>query len=342
MKQISDFRFQISVKDKPVTGTRHSVLAFCLFAGIWYLASGICSEAAFKDTGWGVRPAGMGGAFIGIADDASAGLWNPAGLGQINKREGTFMYAKPYAGLPGVNLGLATLGFVYPVPRIGVVGFSWANFTCAGTYQENTALLTYAVDIMPYIIPESGLKVYTGLNLKLLNHRYIIGEEEKEIYYRAGDSPFEKETSASAFTVDIGFLIKPIPRLAIGLAGKNLLPANVGLAAEDKVPMEGGIGVGYKFVLPRIELNPGLDFSYRAQTWGKFKNKGNIRFGSEAWLLNHRLAVRAGINLNEFTAGASYNHTIKKFLLQIDYASIFSLTVPDNYGTHRVGMTLRF
>lgn len=297
---------------------------------------------AFKDTGWGVRPAGMGGAFISIADDANAGLWNPAGLGQINQREGTFMYAKPYAGLPGVNLGLVTFGFVYPVVGRGVAGFNWANFTSAREYQENTCLLSYALDIMPYIVAKSKMKVYTGLNLKLLNHRYIISDEEKEIHRQAGDPTFEEETSASAYTMDIGFLIKPIPRLSIGLSGKNLLSANVGLATEDKVPMEAGIGVGYKFALPKVELNSGLDFSYRAQTWGKFRNKANIRLGSEAWFAGERLAIRAGGNLNELTAGASYNHMIKKFFFQVDYAFIFSLKIPDNFGTHRLGMTFRF
>lgn len=297
---------------------------------------------AFKDTGWGVRPAGMGGAFIGIADDANAGLWNPAGLGQISKREGTFMYAKPFAGLPGVNLGLATLGFVYPIVGIGVAGFNWANFNSAGEYQENTCLLSYALDIRPYITSKSKMKIYTGLNLKLLDHRYTVSEEEKETHRQQGDLTFEEETSASAFSLDIGFLIKPIPRLALGLSGKNLLPADVGLAEEDKIPLEAGVGLGYKFLLPKIELNSGLDFSYRAQTWGEFKNKANIRFGSEAWLLGQRLAIRGGGNLNELTAGASYNHMIKKFFFQVDYAFIFSLKIPDNYGTHRIGMTLRF
>jgi hypothetical protein len=37
--------------------------------------------------GSGARAMGMGGAFIAVADDASAALWNPAGIAQLEKRE---------------------------------------------------------------------------------------------------------------------------------------------------------------------------------------------------------------------------------------------------------------
>ncbi len=38
-------------------------------------------------TGAGARAAGMGGAFIGVADDATAIVWNPAGLTQLERME---------------------------------------------------------------------------------------------------------------------------------------------------------------------------------------------------------------------------------------------------------------
>jgi len=45
----------------------------------------------FNLTGAGARAAGMGGAFIGVADDATAVVWNPAGLTQIEKPEASFV-----------------------------------------------------------------------------------------------------------------------------------------------------------------------------------------------------------------------------------------------------------
>ncbi len=38
-------------------------------------------------TGAGARAEGLGGAFIGVADDATAIVWNPAGLGQLERPE---------------------------------------------------------------------------------------------------------------------------------------------------------------------------------------------------------------------------------------------------------------
>ena len=40
-----------------------------------------------EELGVGSRAMGMGGAYVGIADDYSALYWNPAGLGQIRRME---------------------------------------------------------------------------------------------------------------------------------------------------------------------------------------------------------------------------------------------------------------
>ncbi len=42
-------------------------------------------------TGAGARAEGMGGAFIGVADDATAIVWNPAGLTQLERPEASFV-----------------------------------------------------------------------------------------------------------------------------------------------------------------------------------------------------------------------------------------------------------
>ena len=42
--------------------------------------------------GVGSRPLGMGGAFVGIADDVTAGYYNPAGLANLNYPQ-DFSYA---------------------------------------------------------------------------------------------------------------------------------------------------------------------------------------------------------------------------------------------------------
>jgi hypothetical protein len=47
----------------------------------------LAATADLNLSGSGARAAGMGGAFIGVADDATAAMWNPAGLTQLERPE---------------------------------------------------------------------------------------------------------------------------------------------------------------------------------------------------------------------------------------------------------------
>ncbi len=80
-----------------------------------------------NDFGVGARAMGMGGAFIGVADDSTALHWNPAGLSQIKRMEffGALSHEKvnmetEYFGDPGSTFVSKTkpnsLGIVLPVP----------------------------------------------------------------------------------------------------------------------------------------------------------------------------------------------------------------------------------
>jgi long-subunit fatty acid transport protein len=84
-------------------------------------------QAVDNFSGVGVRAMGMGGAFVGIADDFSAMYWNPAGLAQIKGREVYFGFQRNrYEGdsfLGGVhttsdlaNTHFGSLGVVVPYP----------------------------------------------------------------------------------------------------------------------------------------------------------------------------------------------------------------------------------
>ncbi|GBD94548.1 outer membrane protein transport protein [bacterium BMS3Abin05] len=80
-----------------------------------------------QEFGVGARALGMGGAFVGVADDYSATHWNPAGLGLIRKMEWYGSLSR-YGLSDNVTIGSLTTtdrghfsrlnagGFVFPIP----------------------------------------------------------------------------------------------------------------------------------------------------------------------------------------------------------------------------------
>jgi hypothetical protein len=61
-------------------------ILLCLIAMLTMAAVGSAQED-WNITGAGARAEGLGGAFIGLADDATAISWNPSGLGQLERVE---------------------------------------------------------------------------------------------------------------------------------------------------------------------------------------------------------------------------------------------------------------
>jgi len=87
------------------------------------------AQIDFNIMGTGARARGMGGAFIGVADDATAVGWNPAGISQLDKMEASavglfanYKYSAEwnYSGTPGSwetsvsHIAPAFASFIFP------------------------------------------------------------------------------------------------------------------------------------------------------------------------------------------------------------------------------------
>jgi long-subunit fatty acid transport protein len=70
-----------------------SLAALLCFAQV---ASAQLSEVDFNTIGGGAKARGMGGAFMGVADDVTAVFWNPAGISQIEKNEFTIEFKNSF------------------------------------------------------------------------------------------------------------------------------------------------------------------------------------------------------------------------------------------------------
>ena len=285
---------------------------------------------AFKESDWGSRPMGMGGAFIGVASDSNAILYNPGGLAQLDKIELQFMYAKLYTGLDRVNLGMNYLALGIPLKKAGNIGIAWTNFSSLDEYQEDMFFLSYS----KWVLDSTAC----GFNLKYFGHRYTTDERTRI------DPVFESGTSKYAFTFDLGiysFLAfdESENALSFGAVARNITQPDLGLKTVDPVPME--VGIGASFNTP-ASIAPALDVTYRFQEWGKTEDKISIRLGAETWFFERSLALRGGFGTSAASVGFGVCPPLWNSNLQIDYTLLWPFLVKQTQGTHQFSLTLRF
>lgn len=105
-----------------------TLLALLLLAGT--ASAQVTINSSPNPVGSGARALGMGGAFVAVADDATAASWNPGGLTQLERPELGAVYSwkfyrenftsKPHPEIDGaheVDLNdVNYLSFVYPIP----------------------------------------------------------------------------------------------------------------------------------------------------------------------------------------------------------------------------------
>ena len=90
------------------------------------------TAANFLQMELGAKAIGLGGAFVGMADDASALYWNPAGMTISNRFRANFLTVNLYAGIKHQFAGV-----VIPLTKANTLGIS-ANFISIGEMEITT------------------------------------------------------------------------------------------------------------------------------------------------------------------------------------------------------------
>ncbi len=308
--------------------TRHSLLVtiFCL-ASLLFLP--FEAESAFTETGLGVRPMGMGGAFVALADDNSAITFNPAGLGQIERTEFAAAYDKLYAGLGDDSLGRGYVSYVYPSRSHGALAVNLA-FLHTPLYKETTVTFGYGKPLGP---------LYLGLNTKGLFTYF------KENVYTQRDPLFSNDnTSSSGLALDLGMMYKLTNSLSFGLAAINVNEPNMALDEDEDAEVPLTLQTGLALKLGGTAST--IDLTYRNKKLND-KRDINVHLGLESWLAGGSVALRGGVNFHDMAVGASYVFRRGSDMdAQIDYAFRYPLiledAISDTYGTHQFSLNVRF
>lgn len=306
--------------------------------GILFFLNGI-ALAAFNDIGVGARPLGLGGAFVAMADDSNAANYNAAGIGYIDEIQLGTTYAQRFQGLIRYNY----IAGVLPLSTAGAVGVSIGILSeDADIYHEQTFRVTYGKAL--------SQQLALGVNLKSLGARF--NEDNESV---RANPYFEENTSASAFSFDVGILAKPVSGLSLGLSAENLLPADVSISEEneDKVPINIRTGLAYGLgaiaeTITQESLRDVLKSGVGLLEVTFRDGERQIHAGAEVWF-NQSIGVRGGYGVksgvNSATAivvGGSAKIPISTLNLQLDYAfQILAGNLEDN-TTQRVSLNLIF
>jgi very-short-patch-repair endonuclease len=313
----------IGQRRAPLTATLITLFAISLF----HYSTIPPLHAAFKDPGYGARPAGMGGAFTAVSDDANAVRFNPAGATQAAAAEVSFAYSKPFTGLDDVDVNLNFVTALMPVSDIGAVGIAWASMN-GDVLQQNTASLLMATSMNRWF-PDLGPALSVGANAHFLHQEYSLDART------SADSVFARGRSAAAAAFDVGLWLKPDPRalpgLSLGIAGKSLNEPDLGLADRDPAHRE--IAGGAAYVWRRLTM--ALDLSTR-------KGENSWNAGAETWLFGDRLALRAGTGQTAANAGLAFVLRLGSLNFVLDYAFSFPYTVEDSAGAHRAALGMKW
>ena len=291
------------------------------------------SPAAFTDVGLGARPVGLGRAFVALADDANAALYNPAGLAGLESTQLTSMYARLYPGIDDDKLHIGYLGVARPVSRIGTFGLGVTNLW-ADLYGENVFTLSYGRPIND--------RISLGANLKLMRW-------SAEGYTDAETGQSESGLSWSGLGVDLGALY----HLRTGLLGADGMRLGLALfninqpSAADNGSEDGKVPLGIEGGLAYLRDNFKLLVSYSRRD-----GKSRLHAGQEMELWNQSsplgmasFSIRAGgfALLSEGDGGEldfGCGFAVRNAL--IDYAYVYPLALKDAGGCHKISIGYGF
>jgi long-subunit fatty acid transport protein len=156
--------------------------------------------ADFLAGGVDARALGMGGAYVSLADEVSAGYWNPAGLSHLRYPEISYMHVERFAG--AVSFDYA--GVALPVTERSTIGLSAfrsgvndiVNTLRAWNPDRGVPLGTYENRITRFSAADWALFVSYS---RRINDRLSVGVNFKGIRRSIGDF-----ASAWGYSMDVG------------------------------------------------------------------------------------------------------------------------------------------
>ncbi len=267
----------------------------------------------------GMRALGMGGAFVAVADDASATYWNPAGLvtGSVFSAVAEYGRAKaedialppgPVSARRGAASGTGTLLALGTWP-VGMTVYRIATAAAVVTEPQDStspaaaarldrlATTHVGVNVLQTIV--SGLHV--GATVKYVYGSAGVGDRLPAPTDPLGDAEGLDTRGSNRFDMDAG-LIAELRAVKLGLTVRNLFEPEFDTpVAGTRLALERQVRAGVA-VRPtdRLILSFDADLTRTPDLGGE---RRSMAAGAEQRLWHERLAVRGGFRVS--TVGES-------------------------------------
>lgn len=261
-----------------------------------------------KWTHFGLRPLGMGNAFVAVADDFNALFYNPAGLARLKTWSGELIN-------PKVEISATTVQAIQDVQKLAA-GSSGDSDAVLEFLEKNTGKTHhFALGFTPHLVfPGFGFGVGTDLSASIVVHRDITTDVDVGSRMIApvsfATNLFEDRLSVGASIkavaqggIDRTFSINDIEAFA---KNKDKAGNSTGPKLDDFV--EGGTGVGADLGLlftPVKTMQPTLGISVTDVGGTPFK-KQNVQGQALAAPPLRLPSVNAGVSLRPWEAHNMY------------------------------------
>lgn len=331
------------LKNVSFTGRSVITLILLLSSNVFSQGSGNKYAGEFLAIGVGGRPLGMGGAFVSMVNDVTAGYWNPGALSRLNYPQFALMHDERFGNLVNYDYGAVAIpwgknvSFGLSVIRLGVddvpnTNSAWIDLNNNGYFDQGDRLdyskirLFNAADwafIATYSKRQSEKFSY-GVNIKIINRSIDNG-------------------NAWGYGLDVGAIYSPRPNLRIGANIQDitttLLAWNTG--RKEIITPTAKVGGSYDIEIFKTgRITPAVDFDVRFENrkFASLAHLGPVSFDMHAGLeygFKDLFSIRAGYNdVKQLTFGAG----IKLPKLNIDY-SFAKFDKTDQLGnTHRISV----
>ena len=284
--------------------------------------------------GAGARSIGLGGAFTAIADDATATVWNPAGLGSapdlslnfstqrldLDRSHNFIALTKALGSAGSIGLAVTNSG-VSGIPQNDSHGHYEGQFD----YSANAYSLSYGIGIGNFNV---------GLTGRMLADNFGLDSVENQ----SGFGGVDIGVIGHALHIDVGE--EKVPTFHYGVVAKYL-GASIG---DDTVPMVVNVGLAYNLYMGNV-------VTFAADLEQEFVNLDesatSLRLGAEYTLVTYKstaLSIRGGAKASRDTQSLFGGFGVNIGGLQVDYAIQDGMASEINGvgSTHFASLSYRF